>query len=74
MEKYYAKMFTEIPSPKDDVINYSIFILGYIINYLFYKYFIKHREEFNLRFIFDCYHMLIFEFNGIYVTDHYIKH
>jgi hypothetical protein len=27
-----------------------------------------------LRFILDCYHILIFEINGIYVSDFYIRH
>ena len=26
-----------------------------------------------MRFVFDCYHILIFEINGIYVSDFYIK-
>ena len=28
---------------------------------------------FDLRFVFDCYHMLIYGINGIYVTDYYIQ-
>lgn len=42
-------------------------------HYLFYKYFAKHRFYFDLRFIIDCYHILVFEFNGVYVSDFYIK-
>lgn len=28
---------------------------------------------FDLRFVFNCYHILVFEFNGIFVSDFFIR-
>lgn len=50
-----------------------IFSLAYITHYLFHKLFIKAKDVFDMRFIYDCYHILIYAINGIQVTDYYIK-
>ena len=31
------------------------------------------REEMDLRFVFDCYHIIIFCLNGIYVSDSFVR-
>lgn len=73
MSKTYVKLFTALPQPKDELINYLIFSLGYMVHYMFYRYFHKQRFYFDLRFILDCYHIIIFEINGLYVSDFYIR-
>ncbi|EGR31508.1 hypothetical protein IMG5_107260 [Ichthyophthirius multifiliis] len=72
MSRTYAKLFSQLPQPKDEIINYIIFSLAYINHYLFFLYFPKQRDLFDLRFKFNCYHILIFELNGIFVSDFYI--
>jgi hypothetical protein len=62
-----------MPLPKDELVNYLIFSVCYIIHSIFYEVFPNQRFYFDVRFILDCYHILIFEFNGVYVTDYYIK-
>ena len=40
---------------------------------MMYEIFKNDRKLFDMRFVFDCYHILIFELNGIFVSDSYIK-
>ena len=80
LSKKYVKIISEMPQDQnesknnEELINYMVFTLGYSVHYLFYKYFQKQKFYFDLRFILDCYHILIFEINGIYVSDFYIRH
>lgn len=65
------KLFASLQIPKDEFSQCLVFILGYIINYFIYKTF-KGREKLNNRFILDIYHIITFQFNGMFVSDYYI--
>jgi hypothetical protein len=69
----YLKLFTSLQQPKDDSINILVFVLGYAINQVFIEHFPKQENWFDLRFIFDCIHIILHEFNGLYVSDNFIK-
>ena len=56
-----------------DLINLLIFSISYMIHMAFYKHFKQDRQYFRLRFILDCYHITIFELNGIYISDYYLQ-
>ncbi|EAR85749.2 hypothetical protein TTHERM_00312310 (macronuclear) [Tetrahymena thermophila SB210] len=73
LSKNYVKLFSTLPQPKDEIVNLIIFCLGYINHYLFYQLFPKQRDLFDLRFVFNCYHIMVFEFNGIFVSDFFIR-
>lgn len=73
ISKTYVKLFAQIPSPKDEIINYIIFVSGYNIHWLLWKHAKDQRDFMDLRFVFDCYHILVFSLNGIYVSDSYIR-
>lgn len=73
LSKNYVKLFSTLPQPKDEIVNLIIFCVGYVCHLMFYKLFSKQREMFDLRFVFNCYHILIFEFNGIFVSDFFVR-
>ncbi len=41
ISKKYIKIFALMPQPKEDLVNYLIYSLGYIAHYLFFKLFPK---------------------------------
>ncbi len=57
----------------ENYINYIIFSMGFLMHYTMYKYFPPQRPFFDYRFILNCYHSIIFEFFGIFVSDYYIE-
>lgn len=69
----YSKLFSQIGKQKSELINFLLFADAYLCHYFFFKYFQKFRVLFNIRFILDCYHITIFELNGMFVSDHYVK-
>ena len=73
IKKNYFKMLNLIKSPKEEILNTIIFTFGYICHTLFYIHFPKNRCLFRLRFILDCYHIVIFELNGFYISDYYLQ-
>lgn len=82
LSKTYVKFFSSLPQPKDEVINYIIFLCGYNVHWMLWRIAKDSREEMDLRylinliinrFVFDVYHILVFSLNGIYVSDSYIR-
>ena len=62
-----------MPQPKDELVSYVAFTVAYLVHFCFYKYFPPQREYFDFRFVLNCYHTIIFEFNGLFVSDFYVK-
>ena len=75
----YTQLYSQVVSSQynnavlsAEVINHLLFSLSYILHMTFFKVFRLDRQHFSLRFILDCYHIVIFEVNGVYVSDYYL--
>ena len=69
----YSRLLYSLPKPKEEFSNSIIFIVTYVVHKAFYDTFPDDRGIFNLRFVLDCYHLVISELNGILVTDFYLQ-
>ncbi|CAD8188810.1 unnamed protein product [Paramecium octaurelia] len=70
--KTYVKLFAQLPQPKDEIINFILFLITYNIHWYLWKD-PEYKEQVNIRFVYDCYHIMIFYSNGLYVSDAYIR-
>jgi len=73
LSKTYSKFFAMLKQPKEDLANLSIFGSAYVSHITFFNVFPHDRELFDMRFILDCYHIVIHEIYGIFVSDFYIQ-
>lgn len=73
ISKFYSNLFIDLPQPKEELINYHIFSIGYMIHMQFFMNFPLNRNIFKLRFIFDVYITIIYELHGIFVSDYYVQ-
>jgi DNA-binding XRE family transcriptional regulator len=71
LAQYYTMLLTK--TANSSITNHIIFTIGYIIHIGYFKAFLNDRNQFKIRFVLDCYHILIFEINGIYVSDYYLQ-
>jgi hypothetical protein len=70
----YICLLAALPiNMKEELINMIIFIIGYLILIVLYDLLKYERGNFSNRYIFDCFHIILFELNGIYVSDFYLK-
>lgn len=70
----YVCLLAALPTiMKEELINLIIFIIGYLILATLYGFLKYERSNFSNRYIFDCFHIVLFELNGIYISDFYIK-
>ncbi|EAS06082.1 hypothetical protein TTHERM_00669070 (macronuclear) [Tetrahymena thermophila SB210] len=69
----YTLLNTLIPKPKEEFLNPIIFIMTYNCHKMMFEIFFQDRKQFNMRLILDCYHLVIFEINGVLTTDFYIQ-
>lgn len=58
---------------RDKIIILIQFLLGYLFLFIFSKLFVNDNNIINLRFCFDVFHLIVLDFQGLYVTDSYIK-
>jgi hypothetical protein len=68
----YSKMFEHIPQPKEDILTLLQFVYGYLVHAYHYKLFPNERKQFNIRFVLDCYHIVIYVMTGVLITDYFI--
>ncbi|KAL4433558.1 hypothetical protein ABPG74_002955 [Tetrahymena malaccensis] len=73
ISKEYTLLNTLIPKPKEEFLNPIIFIMTYNCHKMMFDIFFQDRKQFNMRLILDCYHLVIFEINGVLTTDFYIQ-
>eukprot|EP01017_Pseudomicrothorax_dubius_P006589 TRINITY_DN11919_c0_g1_i1.p1 TRINITY_DN11919_c0_g1~~TRINITY_DN11919_c0_g1_i1.p1 ORF type:complete len:462 (+),score=92.05 TRINITY_DN11919_c0_g1_i1:61-1386(+) len=73
LSERYSKWFVALETPKDELSNVLIFILAYATHILFYKTFPNESAVLKFRFILDCYHVAIYELNGLFVSDVYVQ-
>ena len=73
LSKIYGKYFASLSQPKEELSNIGIMTAGYICHMMFYNLFPRERSRFDMRFILNCYHIVIHELNGIFVSDYYIQ-
>ena len=74
ISKNYIKIFSGLNHPKDEIVQCLIFLISYMVNYLIYKYISQPQiGTDHLRFDLDTFHVLIYEMNGMYVSDYYVK-
>ncbi len=71
MGEAYTRLYSQLVSV--EVMNQLLFSISYVIHMLFFQTFKFDRSQFSLRFILDCYHIVIFEVNGVYVSDYYLQ-
>jgi len=69
----YSEYFSLLVQPKEELSNLGIFGASYICHIMFFNLFPRERDLFDMRFILDCYHIVIHEINGIFVSDFYIQ-
>jgi len=69
----YSEYFSLLQQPKEELSNFGIFGAAYICHIMFFNLFAKESHVFDMRFILDCYHIVIHEVNGIFVSDFYIQ-
>ena len=71
----YSKMFSEIDEnqeTKEEILTLLQFVYGYQIHAYHYKLFPNDRKLFSIRFVQDCYHIVIYVMTGVLVTDYFI--
>lgn len=68
----YSKMFEHIPQPKEEIFTLLQFVYGYLVHAYHYKLLPNERKIFNIRFVLDCYHIVIYVMTGVLVTDYFI--
>ena len=74
ISKLYSKIFTKLPQPKDSLTNLLVYLIAYAVHVTFWDVFTeKDRTLFNMRFILDCYHIVLFELHGVFVSDQTIQ-
>lgn len=70
----YVTLVAIMPlNTKEELLNILIFSLTYIIIICIYQYIPQERPLFNNRIILDCFHIVLFELNGVYVSDFYVQ-
>ncbi|EAS05633.2 hypothetical protein TTHERM_00713260 (macronuclear) [Tetrahymena thermophila SB210] len=72
MAKKYLKTFTRLPKPKDQLIHYLLFTDIYLANMLCFKIFKSEKEKFNICFLFNSIHLIVYETTGMFVSESYI--
>ena len=73
INRKYSKIFLRKPKPNDDFQNAVIFSIGYLIHLVLFLIFPFDRHIFTMRFIFDVYHIVIFQINGLFISDYYLQ-
>jgi hypothetical protein len=73
INRKYSGIFVRSPKPNNDLLNAMTFSIGYLVHMIFFQIFPLDRAIFNMRFIFDVYHIIIFQFNGIFISDYYLQ-
>ena len=68
----YTATLSLAPSPKEDILGLLHFVFGYMVHTMHHKLFAKHKEAFDIRFVLDCYHIVVYELTGLLVSDVYI--
>lgn len=71
---HYTRTLAMCLQPKESVLSLLKFSLAYMVHAMHYKIFSKHRSNFTVRFVLDCYHIVIFELTGLLISDVYIHH
>lgn len=68
----YSVYFEAIPSCRSEILTILQFSVAYLIHGFHYRLFPNERIHFNIRFILDCYHIVIYILTGLIVSDYYI--
>jgi hypothetical protein len=70
----YAMLINSAPKRiPEDVITTVVFAMTYVVHKAYWVLFPEDRNHFNLRFVTDCYHIVLEHLNGAAVTDYYIQ-
>lgn len=69
----YSRLFSKkIGFKEDPQANLWLFCDSYVCHYLFHVSFPKFRLLFNMRFILDCYHIVLYQTTGNFVSDKFV--
>lgn len=66
----YSRLFGQVMDGQ--VMDQLVFCLAYLTHMTFYQHFPQDRPHFDLRFILDCYHIVLAEVNGVLISDYYV--
>lgn len=58
---------------KENLLNLIIFSIGYILIMIFCKHFPNEKVDITNRFLLDVFHIVLFELNGVCVSDYYVQ-
>lgn len=69
---HYTSTLSQCPHKKEDVLALLQFCLGYLVHMMHHRIFVRQRANFGVRFLLDCYHIVVYEMTGLLVSDVYI--
>lgn len=68
----YPKYVKETEVFEEELKNALLFVFGYLVHSLHFRIYSDYREKFDIRFILDSYHIIVFELTGVLVSDYYV--
>lgn len=72
-QNYYSEMFLSIQNHRSYYLEILTFYAAYITHFTLFSKFPTEKAKINSRFVFDCYHIAIFETLGMNVSDIFIE-
>jgi hypothetical protein len=72
ISNYYTTCLSQCPPKKEDVLALTQFCMGYMVHMMHHRIFTKQRNNFGVRFLLDCYHIVVYELTGLLVSDVYV--
>lgn len=68
----YTTTLSLCPNPKEEILSIVHICYGYMVHAMHHRIFVKQRAQFTIRFVLDCYHIVVYELTGLLVSDVYI--
>lgn len=68
----YTTTLSLCPLPKEEVLALTQFCFGYMVHMMHHRIFPKQRQAFTVRFLLDCYHIVLYELTGLLISDVYV--
>ena len=74
ISKHYVTFIIILPQyQKENLLNLLIFSMAYIVLMIFCKHFPNEKTQISNRFLLDIFHIILFELNGVCVSDYYVQ-
>ena len=74
ISNHYVTFIILLPHhQKENLLNLLIFSIAYIVLMIFCKHFPNEKFQISNRFLLDIFHIILFELNGVCVSDYYVQ-